>query len=81
MEHKLLQTETEYRNWAWGIYQHWLNHENGDFVSSSLDVARELGLSPVFECWDTILDETGVTYKKDMLAFFTEIVNNLDFPL
>ena len=59
MAHKLLQTETEYRNWAWGIYQHWLNHKNGDFVSSSLDVARELGLSPVFECWDTIRDENG----------------------
>jgi hypothetical protein len=51
MAHKLLQDITEYRNWAWNYYeQNW---------KDNLHVAEELGMSLVYECWDSVLNENG----------------------
>jgi hypothetical protein len=51
MKHKFLHNITEYRNWAWNYYQQNWNHNN--------NVAEVLGMSPIFECWDSILNENG----------------------
>ena len=59
MEKKLLRNETEYREWAWSIYSHLLNHINQFYASSADDVAHVLGLCPVYECWDSIQNENG----------------------
>jgi hypothetical protein len=45
MKHKLLQNITEYRNWAWYVYQYWYNHKNTFYATSALDVGRAIGLN------------------------------------
>ena len=59
MKHQLLRNLTEYRNWAWYVYQYWYNHKNTFYASSALEVGRVIGLNPIFECWDSIKNENG----------------------
>ena len=60
MNHQLVQSLTEYRTWAWGLYQDWLNHNNPFYRQFAPKVAKVLGLCPVYECWESIFDQNGV---------------------
>ena len=91
MKHKLLQNITEYRNWAWYVYQYWYNHKNTFYATSALDVGRAIGLNPIFECWDSIqnqngewidVDEDGNVIPEDTaeIVALQEWMSDVEFP-
>ena len=56
MDKQLLHNQTEYREWAWGVYQKTLTDP---FYGTSYHVADAVGLKPITECWDSILNDNG----------------------
>lgn len=91
MKHQLLRNLTEYRNWAWYVYQYWYNHKNTFYASSALEVGRVIGLNPIFECWNSIqnengewidVDEDGNVIPEDTAetVALQEWMNDIEFP-
>ena len=51
VEKKLLNNLTEYRQWAWSLYEEDENENE--------NIAEAVGICPVNECWDSVLNEYG----------------------
>ena len=76
---KLIKSISEYRQWAWDT---WGKNE------SNQRVAQNLGLIPIYDCWDTNengedINEDGSIIPKDTAenVKVDEWVNKLSFPL
>jgi len=79
MTKKLIQNLSEYRQWAWNTLTE---------LDDNKVVAKELGLLPVYECWDVNekgeeIDEDGNVIPEDTAETvkIEDWVSELQFPV
>lgn len=79
MAKKFLQNISEYRQWAWNVLE-----EN----DGNQNVADQLGLQPVYDCWDVNengeeVDENGNVIPEDTAenVKLADFINELVFPV